>query len=174
MVAVSIAVIALPPIGTVYYALLDVATEALGCEQRSLHNLQALGLPALIVGFGLARHTLFRQLRSRRASRSGWALARWASATWLVVLIVVATLPWRVLWDSNYPRILIGTERAYAIVETEEEMLAYTPSTRSVRPYDRDAVDITQLGVIGYVFEEPEVFESGLPRCDAVTQGFTS
>jgi hypothetical protein len=174
MVAVSIAVIALPPIGTVYYALLDAATEALGCEQRPLHRFQMMGLPALIVGFGLARHTLFRLLRSRRASRGGWALARWASAAWLVVLIVVATLPWRVLWDSNYPRILIGTERAYAIVEAEEEMLAYTPSTRSVRPYDRDAVDITQLGVIGYVFEEPEVFESGLPRCDAVTLGFTS
>jgi hypothetical protein len=60
------------------------------------------------------------------------------------------------------------------IVEDEQRVLAYTPSTRSVRPYDRDAVEVTGLGVVGYLFEEPEVFESAMPGCDAVTLGSTS
>jgi hypothetical protein len=174
MVAFSIAVIALPPFGEVYYALLDVGTEALGCAERPLHRLHALGLPAMIVGFGLARHTLFRRIRSRLAPRAGWALARWASAVWLVVLVVVAALPWRVLWDAEYPRALIGTERAYVIVEDEQRVLAYTPSTRSVQPYDTDEVDITRLGLVGYLFEEAEVFESSLPGCSLMTLGPTS
>jgi hypothetical protein len=174
MLALSVLVLALPPMRNVYFALVDVTTEALGCEERPLHRLHAFGLPALIVGFGLARHALFRRLRSLRTPMGRWTIARWASAVWLVVLVVIAALPWRVLWDSNYPRALIGTERAYVIVEDEQRVLAYTPSTRSVRPYDRDAVEVTGLGVVGYLFEEPEVFESAMPGCDAVTLGSTS
>jgi hypothetical protein len=29
-------------------------------------------------------------------------------------------------------------------------------------------VDVTHLGVSGYLFEEPEIFESSLPGCNAV------
>jgi hypothetical protein len=168
MVALSVAVIALSPIRSVYYALLDATTEGLGCEERSVHFAFNLGLPALIVAFGVARHSLFRWLRYRRAPRGSWAIARWLSAAWLVALVVFAALPWRVLWDSDYPRVLIGTERAYLIVEDDQRLLAYTPSTRSVQSFDREAVDVTHLGVSGYLFEEPEIFESSLPGCNAV------
>ena len=168
MVTVPVAVITLSPLRSVYYALMDATTEALGCQERSLHFAFSLGLPALIVGFGLARHSLFRWLRNRRTPSGGWAIARWVSAAWLVVLVVIAALPWRVLWDSDYPRALIGTERAYVIVEDDQRVLAYTPSTGSVQSFERDAVSVTRLGVVGYLFEEPEVFESTLPGCTAV------
>jgi hypothetical protein len=172
VVVVSLAVIASPPIGNVYFSLLSGATDRLGCEDRPLHRLHALGLPALIVGFGLARHSLFRRLRGRPTPMGGWTLAKWASAAWLVVLVIVATLPWRVLWDSEYPRALIGAERAYVIGEDEGRVLAYTPSSHSVQSYQSD--DVSRLGVIGYLFEEPEVFESSLPGCRFITLGSTS
>jgi len=168
MVAASVAVITLTPIRSVYYALLDTATEALGCEERPLHVIYNSGMPALIVGLGVARHSLFRWLRSRRALVGGWGISRWLSAVWLVILVVVAALPWRVLWDSDYPRALIGTERAYVIVEDDERVVAYTPSSGSVQSFERGAVALTRLGVVGYLFEEPEVFESSLPGCAAV------
>lgn len=173
MVVVSILVIVLPPVGDVYAALVSTGSEALGCESRTLHRVQAIGLPALIVGLGLARYGLFRWLRARPGSGGGWTFARWASLTWLVVLVVIVTLPWRVLWDSDYERARIGGERAYVLVENEREVVAYTPASSSTRVYERGTVEIDRLGILGYLFEEPEAFESSLPRCDLIVTPVT-
>jgi hypothetical protein len=133
-----------------------------------LHNLHFLVLPALIVGVGVARHSLFRWIRRRGAEGGKWRIARWASAGWLVLLVVIMALPWRVLWDAYYERALIDGEPAYLIEEADEGVLAYTPATRSVRLYRQDGARIEQRGVAGYLFEEPEVFASSLARCGLI------
>ena len=163
---IAISIFALWPFRGLYLALVQSAPEVLGCDSRRLHNLHFLVLPALIVGVGVARHSLFRWIR-RRAEGGKWRIARLASAGWLVLLVVIMALPWRVLWDAYYERALIDGDPAYLIEDVDEGVLAYMPETRSVRLH-RDGARIERRGVAGYLFEEPQVFASSLPRCDLI------
>jgi hypothetical protein len=165
---IAVSILALWPFRGLYLALVQPAPQALACASRMLHNLHFLVLPALIVGVGVARHSLFRWIRRRGAEGGKWRIARWASAGWLVLLVVIMALPWRVLWDAYYERALIDGEPAYLIEEADEGVLAYTPATRSVRLYRQDGARIEQRGVAGYLFEEPEVFASSLARCGLI------
>lgn len=160
-------VVAFWPFAPIYWALVQPDSRMLACASRDLHLAHYAAMPALIVTLGVARHTLFRWLRGRRAGGRGWDLARWSSAGWLVLLVIAAALPWRVLWNSYYERIRIGDERAYLLDEGAEGLLAYTPSTSSARRFPAADPGLERLGVLGYLFEEPEVFESPLPRCSS-------
>lgn len=165
LVAASLA--ALWPFRGIYESLAEPGPGLLGCASRTLHMLHFLTMPALIVGFGVSRHVLFRWLRKRAPNDAGWTIGRWASAVWLVLLVVIVTLPWRVLYDAYYERAVVDGERAYLVTESEEGVLAYSPASGSVR-FHRADVDVERRGVVGYLFEEPEVFESSVPRCGSM------
>jgi hypothetical protein len=164
---VVVSVLAFWPFAQLYWALVQPDSHMLACANRDLHQVHYVAMPALIVSLGVARYTLFRWLRGRRAGGRGWNLARWSSAAWLVLVVIAAALPWRVLWNSYYERIRIGDERAYLLDEVPEGLLAYTPSTSSARRFPTPESGLERLGVLGYLFEEPEVFESPLPRCSS-------
>ena len=153
------------PFRDLYRFLLLPGAEIYACSSRNLHLLHYMIMPGLIVLLVMVRGALFRWLRVRGNEGRDWVVARWSSLVWLVGLVVVVALPWRVLWDSYYERILIEGEPAYLLVEDDEALLAYTPASGSTRTLFRGEERLDRLGVVGYVFEEREVFDSTLPRC---------
>lgn len=144
-------------------------TALLACSHRNMHRAFTviLGFLAAALGFGWYRTFLDRP----RAERTGRVhAAMWGSAAVILALVVIQSTPWQLLWRGSNPRVLIDGERGYVLVETPAELLVHNAERRRTepRPVSPDN-GIQPLNIAGYVFEEPEVFQSGLPECTAIT-----
>lgn len=142
------------------------AIEVLGCSARALHRAYFIVLPLLVAGLALGWYWFFRYQRARSATGARVAMAKWGGLTWVVLITIVMTLPWRLLYQNTHPRALFEGERAYIVMETDSEMLLYRPTTRSTERIRAGAgADLERLGATGYLFEGPDAFGSGRPGC---------
>ena len=100
------------------------------------HHLEDAGfyrgvLQLLMLFFAVSILRLVR-IRARQPIRQGGgALAMVVML--LILTIVVAALPYRLVWKNAYERIHVGEVRCYAIGEADGELLAFCPDVRPPR-----------------------------------------
>ena len=89
----------------------------------------------------------------------------------MVLLVLIATLPWKLVNDSDRERALLNGERAYILMETASGLLIYRAESGSTAHYrNDDLTGLERLGIEGYLFEEPDAFASTEVGCSSVTQ----
>ena len=163
-IVVGIAVLAV--FWRILAAVSTAETEVLACSFRTLHDAYAIVLPVLITGFAAAWYRVFGYLRTRPGPSSRFAVARWGSMGWMIILVVIMTLPWQLLWKSERPRALLNNERAYILVETEADLVIYNAERRSTEHYRKDeAPELERQNTTGYLFEDQEAFTSSRSGC---------
>lgn len=165
IVAVAISVLGIvlmsPVIGAVYAS----DSAALGCENRDALRRFQPALTLLILGLATARFQLFRWVRTKTGSVRGCGMGWWGSGALIVLLIILMTVPWRILW-ADAERVRVGDDRGYVVHETESELVIYNAVEGTTRTYGKaDPSAFDRYGIRGYLFEEPHVFESGLFDC---------
>ena len=144
--------------------------EALACVNRPLHHSFTMWMAPLIVGLSGTWLSVFRWARRRSVSDVRLSLARWGSLAGIVMLLLMLTIPWRLMWDATGERVRIDGERAYVVSELGDDLLLYNPERRRAERYESGVGGaIERLGVTGFFFEEPAVFESGLTECEVMT-----
>jgi hypothetical protein len=160
LAVVSSAIAVSPFLGYLGTLPLDSETELLSYTHKPLREAYTVILAALIVALLLAWRSLFRYLRKRGPLVGRVAAARWGSLAWIWSLLILVTLPWRLVYDSNLERALIDGERAYILLETDEELLVYrSESGITTRHQLGEISNLQRLGTLGYVFEGPEFFD---------------
>jgi len=116
-------------------------------------------LSIVIVTLLFSWRGIFRWLGRRTALTGRIALARWGSLTWILLLLVVATLPWRLLWDADAERVLVDGRRGYLLKETDTSLLVYEPDAGTTVVHAKNSgVELRRLGGSGYPFEGPDAF----------------
>jgi hypothetical protein len=82
------------------------------------------------------------------------ARVRWGGAMLVVMVVLIGSLPWRVLWFNDAPRASMNGERAYILVERGEDLVVYNAQRRVTQLYRAEVpAGFVRLGSIGYVFE---------------------
>lgn len=141
-------------------------TEILACAQRNYHGTFGISMAVLIGVLAFTWYRTFNYLYARAAKPRGIAIGRWGGIVWMLLLVVIMTLPWRVLWDAEFERAVVGGERAYIIAEGGNDVVVYNADRgRTERHRTGDAQELVRSGVAGYVFEESEFFENPGPGC---------
>jgi hypothetical protein len=163
LVAVLTGVLCIVPFRTLLSDLVTTTgTQSLVDSDR--YQRFTLALTALIMALALSWHTVFRYVRRRSGIPPRVALSRWGAVAWIVALLLVATLPWRVMNDNFHERALLDGERAYIVGETDAEVLLFRPelgmATRHPKGPD---LPLTRLGVTGFAFEDVESFSGQNP-----------
>ena len=92
------------------------------------------------------------------------AVAKWGGVTWIVLLVLMMTMPWRLLWNNDHPRAWLRGERAYVLMEHGPDLVVYV-ADRGVSERYRMGADtgLTRQGTVGYVFEDAEAFAGRRP-----------
>ena len=134
-------------------------TEPLSPSFRSLHRGYTVAMTVLITGLGLAWRRVFRYLDARQATGGRLGLAKWGGVAWIVILVLLMTMPWRLLWQNEHPRALLQGERVYILLERGSDLLLYN-AERGVTERHRQGEDPELLlqNTVGYVFEDAEAF----------------
>jgi len=158
---VAAGLLALAPFRELFTSLWTEGTEVFSYSNRDLHQRYTLVLTLVILTVLFTWRGVFRHLRKRGPLGTRVLLSKWASLGSVLVLVMVVTAPWRLLWSNFHERVLLDGERAYVVIETESELVIYRPGIRSSGRYPkREGLGLERLGTVGYVFEEPEVFEA--------------
>lgn len=72
----------------------------------------------------------------------------------VVMLVLIGSLPWRVLWFNDAPRASVAGERAYILLERGEDLVVYHAQRRVTQLYRAEVpAGFVRLGSTGYVFE---------------------
>jgi hypothetical protein len=159
---VAAGLLALAPFRELFTSLWSEGTEALSSANRDLHKRYTLVLTLVILALLFTWRGVFRHLRERGPLATRVLVSKWASLASILVLVMVVTAPWRLLWSNFHERVLLEGERAYVLMETDSEFVIYRPGTRSTRRYGKtEDLNLERLGTAGYVFEQPATFESG-------------
>jgi hypothetical protein len=134
-------------------------TEPLSPSFRSLHRGYTIALTVLITGLGLAWRRVFRHLDAHQASGGRLGLAKWGGVTWIVILVLLMTMPWRLLWQNEHPRALLQGERVYILLERGSDLVLYNAERRVTERHRRgEDPDLQLQNTVGYVFEDAEAF----------------
>ncbi|MDT8341985.1 MAG: serine/threonine-protein kinase [Longimicrobiales bacterium] len=105
--------------------------------------------------------SVFRWLRRRTVLSGRVAFSRWGSLSLILLLLLVATLPWRILWDADAERVLVEGRPGYLLKETPSSLLVYDPEAGITVVHSRDnGLEVRRLGGRGNPFEGPEAFSS--------------
>ncbi|MDX1396681.1 MAG: serine/threonine-protein kinase, partial [Gemmatimonadota bacterium] len=167
LVAVSLFVVT--RFGDLLSVLWTSEAAILGCEHKAVHRSFMISMVVLIVGFGTIWLKLFPWLERRAPGRPRASAARWGSLAWLIGLLVLLTVPWRIIYGEN-ERIRLDGRPAYLLQQTEATLLVVGGERGFARVVDRgEGTDVERLGVHGSPFEGRVAFESGLPGCEAIT-----
>jgi hypothetical protein len=135
------------------------AIEPLSLASRPMHRGFSLALTILITVLLLVWRRLFRFLESRSETGGTIRLAKWGGLGLIVVLLMIMTMPWRLLWDNQHPRALLGGEPVYIVEERGSEILLYYPERRVTEQYrPAEGPDLVRLNTVGYLFEGVEGF----------------
>jgi hypothetical protein len=112
-------------------------------------------LAALAVGWtAVSRH-----LQKRHARGMSISLVRGGGLVWMVILVMILTMPWRLLFLNDHRRALLHEERVYIILERGESSVLYDAEQQSIRVIPKDGTaGFEQLDSRGYVFESAEQF----------------
>jgi hypothetical protein len=131
-----------------------------------LHRAYSVALTVLITGLTFAWRRVFRELDGRRAGGPRYRLAKWGVLAWIVVLVLILTMPWRLLWNEH-PRALLRGERVYILVERGSDLVLYNADRRAAERYQTGTgEELIRQGTVGYLFEDAHAFagrEAGQP-----------
>jgi len=108
----------------------------------------------LVLGFGTLQ---IARLRSRRwAGRATGSLV--VVALMLTIAVLMAELPYRLMWRNKFERVTIAENRCYAIGESATEVLAYCPDVKPPRNriVDAGAPSLHRTGVVESIFTASE------------------
>jgi hypothetical protein len=145
----------------VLYGLRDLITALAGTDTnllssacKSLHNSYSITLSILITVLAFSWRRLLRYMRARRAGRMSIARARWGGLILIVILVLIQTAPWRVLFNNDRPRALLNGERAYVLIERGPDLVVYNAERRATTIYRGETpANFERLNTVGYVFE---------------------
>jgi hypothetical protein len=116
-------------------------------------------MTVLITSLALAWRRVFRYLEARQAGGGRLGLAKWGGLAWILILVLLMTMPWRLLWYNEHPRALLGGERVYILVERGPDLVLYNADRGVTERYRRGEGPELQLqNTVGYVFEDAETF----------------
>lgn len=156
---IVVAVAVLTPFRKLLAAIGDTNTEMLTCSFRDLHDTYTGAMTLLIAGLLLAWYEFSRYVRRRGAIGGRIALATWGGLAWVIIMVIVMTLPWRLLWDNTHERALLDGQRTYILTETDTEWVIYNPISESTdRVRKGVGREMERLGTSGYLFEDRESF----------------
>jgi serine/threonine protein kinase len=145
--------------------------SVLGCARRGDHRFYQPAMTAVIVGLAFGRFRLLRWVRWRTGDLAAAAVTRWATGALVVLLIVVMTLPWRLMWPAGNERVRIGDDRGYVLQESMSHIVVYNADRERASSYEKPVgPELVRLGLGGYVFEEPHIFDSGVKNCESITR----
>lgn len=131
----------------------------LSCAYRETHRTYTLVMTVLIIGLALAWRGTFRFLRRRPTGGARVALARWAGLAWILLLVLLMTAPWRLLWNNERPRALLNGERAYILLERNADLVIYNAERRATNIRKGDGAGrLERRDTDGYVFEDAAAF----------------
>lgn len=126
--------------------------------ERSLYRI-TLGL--LVLAFGLGLYRVLR-LRARRGSRHGIAALSGVIAVF-ALLVLMAELPYRILYKNESERIDLDGTRCYVLGEDEAEWLIYCPDTD--QPRNRvirsDDPRVRRSGIVESIFTASDKARGG-------------
>ena len=126
----------------------------------SLQAYYVLVMTLLVMGLLLAWRGVFGHLVSRGGGQVG--VARWGTLAWIVVLVLIMTMPWRLHWEEH-PRVLLEGARAYVLAETDVEVVLFRPSTgQTLRLSKERDLDIQFLGSSGVLFESQREWNNAI------------
>jgi tRNA A-37 threonylcarbamoyl transferase component Bud32 len=141
-------------------------TAVLGCSSRPLYRAYVFSMAVLILGLSLAWYRVFRYLGTRPGGSGGLAVTRWVGLAGIVMLVVVLTLPWRLVYDNQAERTLLNGERGYILMEKDGYLVIHNAERRSTTSYRiGEEPPMERQGTIGYVFEEAVAFTGQAPGC---------
>jgi hypothetical protein len=143
-------------------ALQTNATGPLSPDARPMHRAYSVALTVLITGLALAWRRAFRELDARRAVGARYRLAKWAGFAWILMLVLVLTMPWRLLWNEH-PRALLRGERAYILLERGPDVVLYNAERGLAERYRAGGQELTRQGTVGYLFEDAHAFAGREP-----------
>lgn len=154
----------------VTWPILDAVIAGQGVPEVGCENLAALRqyqplLTFLIVALATARFQFFRWAERTAGTLRGSGIARWGSGAVILLLVVVMTLPWRIVW-AGAERVRVGDDRGYVVQESGSELVIYNADRGTTREYTTDdPSNYARLGIHGYLWEGQSAFESGMPKC---------
>jgi serine/threonine protein kinase len=135
----------------------------LACTDRPLQREFSLTMTLLITGLSLLWLKIFPLRQSMMAGAGRTAAARWASLACIVGLVLVMTVPYRLVWDGPYQRVWVGGERGYVLVEDADEVTVYNADRMRAERYSRN--EIEPLNTVGHLFENASAFRGREPGC---------
>jgi hypothetical protein len=116
-------------------------------------------MTVLVITLALAWRGTFRFLKRREAGSGRVALARWAGLAWILGLVLLATAPWRLLWNNERPRALLNGERAYILLERGADVVIYNAERRATNLHRGNGPGaLERRDTDGYVFEDAAAF----------------
>ena len=170
--AIIASVVVLTPFRGFLATILPIGSEAsdielLSCWHTTLHRTYQWSVILMIIGIFFAWRRVFGYLRAQGEVTSRIGASMWGGLGCTFVLLLMITMPWRLLHDNVRPRVHVDGERAYVLVENEVELVIYVASTESTDRYPTDRyprdedLGLDRLGVDGYVFEGSIAFDEG-------------
>jgi hypothetical protein len=139
-------------------SLYSGATEPLSPAFRPMHHAYTIALTTLITGLVFAWRRVFRGLDGRRAHGVRYRLAKWGGFAWIVILVLILTMPWRLLWNEH-PRALLRGERVYILVERGPDLVLYNADRGITERYqDGTGPRLERRQSVGFVFEDAHAF----------------
>jgi len=142
-----------------FASLYSNATEPLSPASRPMHRAFSVAVTVLITGLVFAWRRVFRDLDGRRPAGARYRLAKWGGFAWIVILVLMLTMPWRLLWDNEHPRALLRGERAYILMERGSDVVLYNAERGVAERYQAETgQELTRQGTIGYLFEDAHDF----------------
>jgi hypothetical protein len=164
IVALVVSIAVLSRFGPLLASLSSSATEPLSPSFRPMHHAYTIALTVLITGLAFAWRRLFRDREARPAGGGRFRLAKWSAGAWILILVLVLTMPWRLLWDNEHPRALLGGERVYILMERGPQLVLYNADRSLTESYQLGvSPDLQRLQTVGYVFEDAEAFAGRRP-----------
>ena len=145
-------------------ALGSSAVEPLSLASRPMHRAYTVALTALITALTLGWRRLFQVLDRRGGAGLRFQLAKWGGLAWILILVFLMTLPWRLLWDNDYPRAMLGTERVYILRERGSDLVLYNADRRTTQRHQTGSGPLLERRQsVGYVFEDAQAFAENRP-----------
>ncbi len=141
-------------------SLSSPGNELLSYAYQSIHERYTIVLASLIVVLLIGWRGLFNYLGKRDPLKGRVAAIRWGTLAGIGFLLILVTLPWRLVYDSTHERALLGGEQAYILMETEEELLLFRAESEITSRHSKGEIPgFQRLGTRGYIFEGTEFFE---------------
>jgi hypothetical protein len=134
-------------------------TEVFSDRYQDTHVRYTWALTTLATLLVIAWRTVLRYLRDRQATGGRVLIARWGGLGWIVVVVMIMTAPWLLLWGNDRPVVQLNGQCAYILVERAEGLVIYQPKLKKTESYPKPPLGLVRKNIEGYVFAEEDPCE---------------